>query len=149
MTTENGNVAKEDDFGCVVGTMLCLKNINFKEQQCACMCVETVEHSLETISRGWDSVGRRLAGATMSLPALDVDDEAQPLHQGRSSSTSSHSSAAGGSDPNGSCTWNTDNRSLYSSSAIGHYLAFKLFSFCCNLVGYGQFIFLFIHLNHF
>merc|ERR1740128_393456 len=35
---------------------------------------------LDSVSRGWGSVGRRLAGATLSLPALDVDDEAEPLH---------------------------------------------------------------------
>ena len=43
---------------------------------------------METLSRGWDTVGRRLAGATMSLPALDVDDESQPLHQPKTSATS-------------------------------------------------------------
>ncbi|XP_046440760.1 NPC intracellular cholesterol transporter 1-like isoform X2 [Daphnia pulex] len=43
--------------------------------------VVILDDGLETISRGWDSVGRRLAGAathTLSLPALD--DEIEPLH---------------------------------------------------------------------
>ena len=40
----------------------------------------SLEDGLDTVSRGWGSVGRRLAGATLSLPALDIDDEAEPLH---------------------------------------------------------------------
>ena len=40
----------------------------------------SLEDGRDSVSRGWGSVGRRLAGATLSLPALDVDDEAEPLH---------------------------------------------------------------------
>lgn len=56
--------------------------------------VVILDDGLETISRGWDSVGRRLAGAAThtlgSLPALD--DEVEPLHP--PISTASHTTAA-------------------------------------------------------
>lgn len=50
---------------------------------CSCNVV-SLENDLASISRSWDLVGRRLAEAAnstnRSLPNLDMDDEAQPLH---------------------------------------------------------------------
>ena len=40
-----------------------------------------MENGLESLSRSWDSVGRRLAGANRSLLALDADEEEEPLHR--------------------------------------------------------------------
>jgi len=65
-------------------------------------CTVSLEDGLDSVSRGWGSVGRRLAGATLSLPALDVDDEAEPLHASTNTSVRSssnlQSSAQGSAD---------------------------------------------------
>lgn len=73
------------------------------------VCVASLENGLESMSRGWDSVGRRLAGASRSLPSLDAnDDEAQPLHQaaasGRHGSSASSQSGTEDSTLPASCT---------------------------------------------
>ena len=55
---------------------LCLVLKNYQMNRPASM-----ENGLESLSRSWDSVGRRLAGANRSLLALDADEEEEPLHR--------------------------------------------------------------------
>jgi hypothetical protein len=88
-----------------------------RHQACVCItvrCVRVVilDDGLETISRGWDSVGRRLAGAathTLSLPALD--DEIEPLHPPKTttatptSATQASSGQGPAQHPNSHCRW--------------------------------------------
>jgi hypothetical protein len=72
--------------------------------------IVSLEDDIDTISRGWDSVGRRLAGAATnnqrSLPGHSMDDEAEPLHPpnrtGISSSTNTaHVAASSASSDQG------------------------------------------------
>ena len=76
-------------------------------------CAASVEHGLETLSRGWDSVGRRLAGATLSLPALDVDDEAQPLHKWKATAAA----AVGTTSPVAAAPTNAEDEDLLRHSS--------------------------------
>ena len=59
---------------------------------------DSAEDAEQRNAVGWDSVGRRLAGAathTLSLPALDVDEEAEPLHAAnRGNAATAQSTAA-------------------------------------------------------
>lgn len=77
---------------------------------CVYTCVVNLDDGLESISRGWDSVGRRLAGAAthaLSLPALD--DEVEPLHPPISSATQSSTTPTSDQgpvqQPNSHCRW--------------------------------------------
>ena len=94
--------------------MFCRENRNhFETKKNVDTCAASVEHGLETLSRGWDSVGRRLAGTTLSLPALDVDDEAQPLHKWKATAAA----AVGTTSPVAAAPTNAEDEDLLRHSS--------------------------------